>query len=321
MRWDRRLEKTSLHAASNGNDRAIGPGSRRWDVQHPGERRETVIVLKSRTQGTGKTTLSKVMREIFGAHAREISSKERLLGRFNADLETACWISAEEMLWAGDKGGADALKSIITGDTLTLEVKGGARWEVPNRLHIFMTTNHEHAIAAGVHERRHFVLEPSDEKARDRQWFDPLYADLEDGGKEQFLWLLLSLRLGKWHPRQLPKTAEIVDQQRMSADPVSQWASACIEADAILAPPSGMSRDLGQTINTDDLRSSYAAYCRQHGLRCVDERSFGRTLTAMFGSNARKRLPAPKIGVRRPYGYAVPDGDTWRKALDKYLGV
>jgi hypothetical protein len=81
------------------------------------------------------------MREIFGRHGRTINSKARLLSQFNADLETVCWISGEEMLWAGDKGGADALKSIITGDTITLEVKNGPRWEVENRLHLLLTTN------------------------------------------------------------------------------------------------------------------------------------------------------------------------------------
>jgi hypothetical protein len=193
-----------------------------WAVQHPDQRAETVIVLQSGAQGTGKTTLSHLMRDLFGNHGRTINSKTRLLSQFNADLETVCWISGEEMLWAGDKGGADALKSIITGDTLTLEVKNGPRWDVPNRLHLLLTTNHAHAVAAGTNERRHFVLDVSDEKAQDTTWFGPLYADLNNGGKEQFLWLLENLQLRDWHPRLLPKTAETADQQRMSADSVVQ---------------------------------------------------------------------------------------------------
>jgi Family of unknown function (DUF5906)/Primase C terminal 2 (PriCT-2) len=292
-----------------------------WAVQHPGERPETVIVLISRAQGTGKTTLSTVMRDIFGKHGRVISSKQRLLSQFNADLETTCWVSGEEMLWSGDKGGADALKSVITGDTLTLEVKNGARWDVPNRLHIMMTTNHEHAVTAGVHERRHFVVEVSDEKAQQSDWFDPLHRDLADGGKEQFLWLLQNLRLGSWHPRRLPKTVEAAEQQRMSADTVCQWASACIEADGIIElPRNWVMHSLPSTVETNALLTSYSSFCRQHGKHCVDERSFGKKLSAMFGKDARTRLPAQSCG-RRPWGYPVPDADTWRKALDKCLGI
>jgi Family of unknown function (DUF5906)/RepB DNA-primase from phage plasmid/Primase C terminal 2 (PriCT-2) len=292
-----------------------------WAVQHPGERAETVIVLISRAQGTGKTSLSTVMRDIFGKHGRVISSKQRLLSQFNADLETTCWVSGEEMLWSGDKSGHDALKSVITGDTLTLEVKNGARWDVPNRLHILMTTNHEHAITAGVHERRHFVLEVSDHKAQKPEWFDPLHRDIADGGREQFLWLLQNLQLGDWHPRRLPKTAEAVEQQRMSADTVCQWASACIEADGIIQPPDDWARySLPSTVETNALLTSYSAFCRQHGKHCVDQRSFGKKLTAMFGKDARTRLPAG-AGSRRPWAYAVPDAETWRNALDKYLGI
>ena len=91
-----------------------------WAVQNPDKTPETVIVLKSSLQGTGKSTLTNVMRAIFGSHAHVIADKERLLGRFNANLETACFICAEEMIWAGDRGTADALKSLITGDSFTL---------------------------------------------------------------------------------------------------------------------------------------------------------------------------------------------------------
>jgi hypothetical protein len=292
-----------------------------WAVQHPERRAETVVVLQSRAQGTGKTTLSHVMRDIFGVHARTINSKARLLSQFNADFETVCWVSGEEMLWAGDKAGADALKSIITGDTLTLEIKNGPRWEISNRLHLLLTTNHVHAVSAGTNERRYFVLDVSDQKSRDQKWFDPLYADLESGGKEQFLWLLQNLQLGNWHPRRLPQTAETTDQQRMSADSVIQWANACCEADAIVAQPGGMSRELGTTIETQDLLSSYTAYCRQRSLQTVDDRRFGKALTAMFGPHARKRLSSSPARKGRPYTYDVPDGDAWRNAIDEYLGI
>jgi hypothetical protein len=115
-----------------------------WAVQNPDKSPETAIVLKSACQGTGKTTLNAWMCRIFGNHSRIISDKNRLFDRFNSNLETAVFLDADEMLWAGDRGTADQLKSLITGSTITLEVKHGARWSVPNRLHIIMTTNHEH---------------------------------------------------------------------------------------------------------------------------------------------------------------------------------
>ena len=89
-----------------------------WLVQNPDKNPETVIVLKSVRQGTGKTTLNYAMSRIFGPHARTISDKDRLFDRFNADLETIVFVDADEMLWAGDRGTADRLKSIITSTAI-----------------------------------------------------------------------------------------------------------------------------------------------------------------------------------------------------------
>ena len=72
-----------------------------------------------------------------------------------------------------------------------------------------------------------------------RAWFDPLYRDLDDGGTSEFLYFLQNLKLGDWHPREILKTAETTEQQRMSGDSVSQWSQACIDADAIIGAGRG----------------------------------------------------------------------------------
>jgi phage/plasmid-associated DNA primase len=259
------------------------------------------------------------MRDIFGKHARVFDNKERLFGRFNADLETVCFACAEEMLWAGDRSASDALKSLITGDTLTLEVKNGSRWDVPNRLHMMMTTNHEHAVQAGVSDRRFFVLDVSDEKAQDVRWFDPLHKDLAEGGKEQFLQFLLKVKLAGWHPRNLPKTADTVAQQRMSADTVARWIQSCIDADSIVGHAHGLSFDLGTTVTSENLRTAYAGYCAQHRLFPMTENVFGKALTAMLGEPVRM---APATGTtRRPRAYKVLNATKLQIRLDDYIGL
>jgi hypothetical protein len=288
-----------------------------WAVQNPDKNPETAIVLKSACQGTGKTTLNTCMCRIFGGHARIISDKDRLFDRFNSDLETTVFVDADELLWAGDRSTADKLKSIITGASITLEVKHGSRWPVPNRLHIIMTTNHDHAVQAGVQDRRFFVLEVSAHKAQDASWFDPLYADLDDGGIEEFLWLLLRINLKGWHPRQLPKTSEAVEQQRFSADSISQWAQACIDADALVgAPGGGMSYPLNQLHPSNVLFDAYKGHCKYHP---AGNAVFGKALTQMFGEPTRQKVGT---SIRsRPRTYQVPDADSWQQALDRRLGI
>jgi Family of unknown function (DUF5906) len=290
-----------------------------WAVQNPDKPAGVVLVLVSRKEGTGKTTVGLLMVEIFGRHGALVDDKDRLLGRFNDWLEFTCFVLAEEVLWAGDHRTADKLKSLITAETIQVERKHGACRQVKNRLHMIMTTNHEFAVPAGVEDRRYFVLDVSDEHARDDAWFGRLYRDLDDGGREEFLDFLQTVRLGTWHPREILKTTETAEQQRMSGDSVSQWSQACINADALVDGSNGVGCfPLGQRISTKILRGTYASYCKQYGLRPSNEELFGKACTQMFG--ARVRL-APDNMQRRPWGYDVPAGDQWQEKLDARLGI
>jgi hypothetical protein len=251
-----------------------------------------------------------------------VDDSDRLLGRFNDWVEPVSFILAEEILWAGDHKTADKLKSRITADTFQIERKNGAIRHIPNRLHMIMTTNHDHAIYAGVGDRRFVVFDVSDENACDKAWFDPLYRDIKNGGASEFLGFLQRVKLGDWHPRQIIKTAETTDQQRMSGDSVSQWAQACIEADAVVgAGPGRLGIDyppeLGATISRDKLWNAYTGFCKQSSLRPVSTDAFGKACTEMFGP--RVRLPA--AGKSRPWGWHIPDGDTWQGKVDARLGI
>ena len=180
------------------------------------------------------------MFKIFGnSHGAIVDDKDRLIGRFNDWIEPMCFILAEEILWAGDHKTADKLKSMITAPTNQIERKGGAVHPYTKSATLIMTTNHDHAVAAGVGDRRNIVFDVSDEHACDKTWFDPIYADLDDGGTSEFLYFLQNLKLGEWHPREILKTAETTEQQRMSGDSVSQWSQACIDADAIVGTGRG----------------------------------------------------------------------------------
>jgi hypothetical protein len=301
-----------------------------WAVQNPDKHPETVVILKSRKQGTGKSTLGLVMFAIFGKrHGAIVDDKQRLIGQFNDWIEPICFILAEEILWAGDHKTADKLKSMMTAPTNQIERKGGAVLHIPNRLHIIMTTNHDHAVSAGVGDRRNVVFDVSDAHACDKSWFDPLYRELDNGGTSEFLHFLQNLKLGDWHPREILKTPETTEQQRMSGDSVAQWSQACIDADAIIGTgraPYGneTTLDLGTTIPLPALREAYTGFCAQNKLHPSGVIAFGTACADMFGP--RKRLSAPQnnaTGRRmpRPWGYHVPESNEWQEKVDARLGI
>jgi len=296
-----------------------------WFVQNPDKHAGVILVLKSREQGTGKSTVGKVMLDIFGQHGFLVDDKDRLLGRFTDWLETACFVLAEEILFAGDLKSADKMKSMITSDILQVERKFGNCRQVQNLMKVIATTNHDHAVAAGARDRRHVVYDVSNEHVGDSDWFDALYQDLAESGTGEFLWLLKSLQLGDWHPRLTIKTEETTEQQRMSGDSASQWSQACIIADAIIDQgPYGAPHDLGGPISFADLLKAYSGFCKQNGQRALGPEVFGKACAEMFGP--RKRLRAlstagPGNNKRRPWGYNVPKAAKWQEKVDARLGI
>jgi Family of unknown function (DUF5906) len=291
-----------------------------WCVQNPDRRAEVIPVLMSEEEGCGKSTIGQIMLDIFGQgkgrHGLLVEDKEQLLGKFNSHLETTCFVLGEEVLWAGDYSTADALKSRITASTIPIEEKYRPRRSVPNRLHVMLTTNHSWAIPAGVNARRYFVVEVSDEVAQDKAWFDPLYQDLGDGGTGEFLNFLLTLRLGDWHPRDVPKTAELAQQQVLSAGSTEQWLLACAEMEVVAGNGTTPAAQLGTLVSTQELYGAYSDFTRRRNARVDSPPNFGRILKKICGPSSR--LPTSRSPQRSP-GYSVPGASQLTKLVHHHL--
>jgi hypothetical protein len=291
-----------------------------WCVQNPDRRAEVVVVLMSEAEGCGKSTVGQVLLDIFGQgkgrHGLLVEDKEQLLGKFNGHLETTCFVLGEEVLWAGDHNTADALKSRITASTIPIEEKYRARRAVPNRLHVILTTNHSWAIPAGVNARRYFVVEVSDEVAQDKTWFDPLYQDLRDGGTAEFLNLLLKLKLGNWHPREVPKTDELAQQQVLSAGSTEQWLLACAEMEGVIGSGPIPAAQLGMLVSTQELYGAYSDFTRRRNARIDSPPNFGRLLKKICGPS--RRLPANRSPQRSP-AYSMPTASQLTQLVHRHL--
>jgi hypothetical protein len=94
-----------------------------------------------------------------------------------------------------------------------------------------------------------------------------------------------------------------------------------------------MSFGLNRELSTSMLREAYTQYCKQNSLRAVSEAVFGKACSQMFGP--RLRLPEDwddheaahfsggdgRTSKRRPWGYKVPDAETWQIKLNARLGI
>ena len=131
-----------------------------------------------------------------------------------------------------------------------------------------MTTNHDHAVAAGVGDRRLVVYDVSEEHACDKAWFDPLYQDLDDGGRRSSC---IFCKTSSWR----------LASARNSQDGRNHRATAH-ERRQRFAMVAGMRRrrcscrgarrnehDLGIKL-PEILREAYTGYCKQQGVRAAN---------------------------------------------------
>ena len=180
----------------------------RWlarTVQYPELQGEVCVVMKGR-QGCGKSVLSKLMRRILGDHARQVSQREHLIGKFNSHLEDCCFLFADEAIFSGDPTIRGPLKSLITESRVTIEPKGVNAFEVPNRLSIMMATNEEWAVPVETGDRRYFVLDVGSDRVDDREYFTHLHRAIDGDEAGHFLHSLLNMDLTDFNLRGFPKT-------------------------------------------------------------------------------------------------------------------
>lgn len=192
-------------------------------VQKPWELPGVAIALRS-GQGTGKGSFVRALGMIWGKrHFRHVADVEHLLGRFNAHLENAILVYCDEAYWAGDKHHVSALKAMITETTRIIERKGVNAMEVNNLTRLIIATNNRWAVPAELDDRRFLVLEVSDARVGQHDYFEALHHELENGGAAGFLQFLLEYDIGGFSPYVVPKTTALLEAKVYGMDAVGQF--------------------------------------------------------------------------------------------------
>lgn len=172
-------------------------------LQHPTRKPGVAVVLRG-SEGNGKSVLGAILRRLLGSRNVLVNAdKDRLLGRFNSALASNILIQAEETFFAGDARTGDALKHLITGQTLEIEVKFGRSFEIESFHRLLITSNHTQVIQASSEARRFVVCDVSDARRGDADYFDRLYAvadGRDDTTAQAFMHYLQSRDLSEFQP-------------------------------------------------------------------------------------------------------------------------
>ena len=186
-----------------------------YAVQQPGKAGEVAVVLRGK-EGVGKGALVKWFGKLFGSHYRHIVHAKHLTGHFNSHLQQCSVLYADKSFFAGNRSHESVLKALITEETLMIEPKGVDPFFARNCIHLLMSSNNDWVVPAGADARRYFVLNASDARMQQSDYFAAITEQMETGGLQGLLHLLVSRDLSGFNVRQVPQTDALAEQKAYS---------------------------------------------------------------------------------------------------------
>lgn len=191
-------------------------------VQRPRHKPGVSLVLCGK-QGVGKGIFCTEFGKLFGQHFVHIQHSRHLIGNFNAHLKDSLVVFCDEAFWAGDKASEGALKAMVTEDKIPIEYKGKDVLYVSNYIHLFIASNNAWIVPAGLEERRFFILPVGEEHIQDHNYFSRIQIQMDNGGREALLDMLLNFDLTNYNLRKIPKTSALMENKIYSMSAVEKF--------------------------------------------------------------------------------------------------
>lgn len=220
-------------------------------IQQPAQAGEVAVVLRG-GKGTGKSFFAVELGKLLGRHFLHVSNGSHLTGNFNAHLRDLVLLFADEAFYANDRKHESILKTLITENTLTIERKGVDVETAPNFIHLIMASNDRHVVPAGPGERRFFVLDVGREHQQDSQYFSAISKQMDSGGREALLHMLLHYDLEGFDVRSVPATEALAEQKRLTMASEQEWWYQKLMKGCILKRTDGWPNQISKAALVDD---------------------------------------------------------------------
>jgi hypothetical protein len=274
-----------------------------WTLQNPGRAAEAVLVFQGE-EGAGKGTLARVMLRTFGPYGLPISDPKHLVEAFSGHLQHCVFMFLDEAFWAGNVAAEGRLKDLVTNETITIEPKYYAPFQARNVLHIMMCSNNDWVVPAGHGARRYAVFKVSNKRVGDFAYFDALHAELKAGGVESMVFDLLGLDLGDWHPKEIYKTAALMEQKQQSLRGLDAWIEDLLQSGALSVP----------------LSSTYPNRCLSENLLGAAKKYDPYTNKTRVARKLQEVLGVEEFNVKVLRGWAFPELAECRRLWEQRNG-
>jgi hypothetical protein len=185
----------------------------------------TAPVLISRAEGVGKDYMLTCLKFMVGEPNYVPLKEEHLTGQFNGFLAGATLVAVSELYQQSNRGFTDKVKTWITDEYQTINIKNGPAVPMRNNAHFICASNRSTPMALDPNDRRFFVYESKREMLKGQEHQDywrpkwKAVKDLDNNGlpngrmlswlkrwfKERFEWLE---RTGEFDTHSAPPMTE-----------------------------------------------------------------------------------------------------------------
>lgn len=191
-------------------------------IQFPHLKTKILIFLQSNDQQVGKNIITNFFSEkVLGKHLA-ISNMSGLTDfntRFNANLYGKLFCCVNELPKLSDqacRSQFDKLKSEITDNTRTYEVKNGSRWEGENYMNLIACSQHTFSLPIEQGDRRIVATTVSSRYGGNASYFNELSDHLQQDNADHFITFLRHRNLVGKNLRNIPNTQLKQEMQLLS---------------------------------------------------------------------------------------------------------
>ena len=179
-------------------------------LQKPADKTEVALVITGK-EGTGKNVFTNVLCKLLGRYANpNLTNISHIVGRFNGALEDKKLIVCNELSSADTNKylNSDALKSVITDKTVNIETKGIDSRLRENVVNLILVSNHFGPVRITDDDRRYLVIETSDQKCKQYDYFKSLHDSFNDDFYNTLFNFFMNRDISNFNPRDIPDTEE-----------------------------------------------------------------------------------------------------------------
>ena len=296
-------------------------------VQDPGGNRPGVCFVMRGPKGTGKGQYMAWPEAIFGEYYARVDKSKNVTGDFNSIVGNKVLLFADEAFFAGDPSEDATLKGLITEPTYTFSRKYFDAINLDNHLNIVMASNSDWVVRATDGERRYMVVDVSDKKKGDTQFFGALEQQRINGGVEAWMSHLLQVEVDMDYLRKPIVTQALLDQIEHNLNPVQRFWHQVMDRGHIFEtewfvgePGTGSTPTIKweeRNLDRGKVYSAFQAVCKENNIRRPDPQTlFFKKTYSMFGG--KDKLTKKTGGIE----YFKPLPLDWMKTIfNDYMGA